>query len=150
MLDVPLYDPVPRSLDLAQYPEIEQVNHGWTNVNFTLAIRLIAIEIPANWTALQSRILAKPSNGATSRTASSRHYIGRQQGNYVITGVGRRGERRYLIAEQATDGLWATLGGRRIVNGNCQRSIVAQQDHTDQNITGFSRILREEKTMKHN
>ena len=110
MLDLPLYDVRAHLLDLSKYPEIEQVNHGWANINYTLASPLIAIEIPSNWTALQANSVAEAQQwrDATDRIFS--HYIGRQDGNYVITGVGQEGDRRFLIGERADETLWQALG----------------------------------------
>ena len=47
------------------------------------------------------------------REASDRifgHYVGSSPGQYVITGTGVDGERRYLIGERVSDELWNHLG----------------------------------------
>jgi len=110
VLDVPLYDVRARVLDLSHHPELERVNQGWANVNFTLGGPLIAIEIPRNWTQLQAESIAEAQQWREATDRIFAHYIGRQGGDYVLTGVGREEERRFLIAERVDDALWSALG----------------------------------------
>lgn len=110
VLDVPLYDVRSHVHELAKFPEIERVNSGWANVNFTLGSSMIAIEIPCNWTKLQAESVTEAQQWREVTDRIFAHYIGRQRGDYVITGVGREYERRFLIAERVDDALWSALG----------------------------------------
>jgi predicted GNAT superfamily acetyltransferase len=108
--DVPLFDSRALILDLRHHRQVARVNRGWTDVNYTLQNEMIAIEIPANWTRLQQENLdeAMAWREITDRIFS--HYVGSQTGQYVITGVGRDGDRRHLIGERVRPELWNRLG----------------------------------------
>ena len=97
-------------VNLAEYPAIVRVNDGCARVDYGADASQIAIEIPANWTTLQHD---DPTEAAQWRGATDKlfqHYIGRNAGQYVVTNVGRDGERRFLLAEQVNEALWARLG----------------------------------------
>ncbi len=69
----------------------------------------IAIEIPANWAQMQRDDL---SDALRWREATDRvfaHYIGIEDGKYVITGAAVEGERRFLVAQRAGAVLWDRL-----------------------------------------
>lgn len=96
--------------DLSHRLRIPRVNDGCRTARFDLDDEIIAIEIPADWTALQAgdpvqaqewRLLTDEIFGA---------YIGPQEGRYTVTGVGTAGERRFLIAERSGESLWRRLG----------------------------------------
>jgi len=106
----PLFDARSMVIHLANQPEIVRVNQGWQHYDLAVDAELIAIEIPANWTALQQH---DPAEAAQWRAVTDQlfaHYIGSGAGNYVVTEVGVDGEARYLIAERVSDGLWERLG----------------------------------------
>lgn len=108
--DVPIFGSRALILDLNQHPNIAHVNHGWTDVNYTLTNAVVAIEIPANWTALQSQDLDEAVAWRATTDRIFERYLGRRPGQYVITGVGVAGERRFLVAQRVDDGLWENLG----------------------------------------
>jgi len=95
-------------VDLAEHPALQRVNRGWQHFDTPTADQF-AIEIPADWTALQRE---KPDQAAEWRATTDRFFgqhIGRAATQYVITGVGAEDERRYLLAQRAGDALWARL-----------------------------------------
>jgi predicted GNAT superfamily acetyltransferase len=96
-------------IDLSQQPEIVQVNQGWEKTTAAPTAARIAIEIPANWTALQRDHLDDALRWRETTDDLFQQYIGRQPGQYVVTGVGLDGERRFLVAERAHDELWVRL-----------------------------------------
>lgn len=97
-------------VDLSQQPEITPVNRGWETVLDAVNRKQIAIEIPANWTALQRDHLEEALRWRETTDRLFQRYIGRQPGQYVVTGVGVNEERRFLVAERVEDALWARLG----------------------------------------
>ncbi len=105
----PLHDARSAILPLAQHPEIIRVNRGWQEADFSATAPMLAIEIPADWTGLQRQ---NPAEALEWRATTDRlfsHYIGSEQGKYVVTDVGVDGEQRYLIVQQVTDYLWQRL-----------------------------------------
>ncbi|MBX3010595.1 MAG: hypothetical protein KF832_03770 [Caldilineaceae bacterium] len=107
--EVPLFDAQSVIVQLANQPQIVQVNQGWQQMDLTVDAPLIAIEIPANWTKLQQE---EPAEALRWRAATDQifsHYLGSAPGQYVITDVGVDGDQRFLIAQQAEDALWARL-----------------------------------------
>ena len=107
---VPLVGSQAMVLDLRRHPNVALVNRGWKDIDYSVRSALIAIEIPANWTELQEQDM---DVAIAWREASDRifsRYVGREAGQYVITGVATRGEKRYLIGERVDDGLWERLG----------------------------------------
>ena len=69
----------------------------------------IAIEIPARWTAIQRQEIDEALLWRTKLDQIFEHYIGLENGQYAVTGVGKSGERCYLIAERSDDALWTKL-----------------------------------------
>lgn len=106
----PLYGTRAHIHDLSRRPEIERVNRGWTDVNYTVQSGMIAIEIPADWTQLQRESTGEAQRWREVTDDIFANYIGRQSGKYVVTGVGREDERRFLIGERADETLWRALG----------------------------------------
>ena len=106
----PLFDARSLVIHLAHQPEIVRVNQGWQQADLACTAELIAIEIPANWTGLQQ---SEPDVALRWRATTDQlfsHYIGSGPDNYGVTDVGVDGERRYLIAERVSEGLWERLG----------------------------------------
>ena len=97
-------------VDLHRQISIPRVNADWHRVDEAIDAPLIAIELPANWTALQQENLDEALQWRAATDAFFQRYIGRKPGQYVVTGAGVDGERRFLIAEQTTDSLWEQLG----------------------------------------
>jgi len=105
----PLHDARSTILPLAHHPEIQRINDGWQHVDFDATAPVLAIEIPADWTALQRR---QPEEASQWRATTDRlfgHYIGSDPGQYVVTDVAVDQERRYLIIQQVTEYLWQRL-----------------------------------------
>ena len=96
-------------LELSHHPHIVRVNDGWSNVRWDADASFIAIEIPADWTALQRRSLDDALRWREVSDRLFQHYVGQEPGQYVITGVAVDHERRFLIGEQVNDALWAHL-----------------------------------------
>jgi predicted GNAT superfamily acetyltransferase len=96
--------------DLRHRKQIARANDGYRGMDLSLHAPLIAIEVPADWTALQQDDLeaAVAWREATDRVLG--HYLGSGEGQYVITGVGTEGERRFLLAERVEAGVWERLG----------------------------------------
>ncbi|NJN83874.1 MAG: hypothetical protein HC802_17435, partial [Caldilineaceae bacterium] len=99
-------------LALGEHPEIVQVNRGWSHVNYSANAPMIAIETPANWTQLQREDAPEAIAWRETTDAIFGHYIGRNAGQYAITGVGAEGNQRFLIGERAGEDLWTTLGAK--------------------------------------
>lgn len=97
-------------VDLAHRRMIQRVNNGCETARFDLADAMLAIEVPADWTALQQHDLAEAQAWRTLTDEIFAAYIGLGPDQYAITGVAADGDRRYLLAERATEGLWARLG----------------------------------------
>lgn len=97
-------------VDLHRQSAIPRVNEDWQRIDETIDAPQIAIEIPGNWTALQQENLDEALHWRAATDALFQRYIGRNPGQYVVTGAGVDGDRRFLIAEQATDVLWERLG----------------------------------------
>jgi predicted GNAT superfamily acetyltransferase len=96
-------------LDLRQWPAIVRLNAGDQPLVQATAAPQIAVEIPANWTALQHADLATALRWRATTDALFQRYVGWQPGRYVITDVGVDGARCYLIGQRAGDEQWAKL-----------------------------------------
>lgn len=97
-------------VNLAHQPHIPRINDGFRHADFTVDAELIAIEIPADWTILQQLDLEAATRWRMLTDSIFQHYVGRAPGQYVITGAGTDGERRYLLAERVSPTLWERLG----------------------------------------
>jgi predicted GNAT superfamily acetyltransferase len=97
-------------VDLSREPAIVRVNDGWQVQVKRLDAARIAIEIPADWTALQRDDLEQAIAWRTTTDQIFQRWIGSSPGHYVITDVGIAGDRRYLIGERVSDELWTRLG----------------------------------------
>ncbi len=97
-------------LDLAQYPHVQRVNQGWQSTIDDTSAPVIAIEVPINWTALQQNNLEEAMRWRATTDRLFARYVGKEDGKFVITGVGIDGDRRYLIGERSYELLWEQLG----------------------------------------
>lgn len=95
--------------DLRAEAAILRINQGWQQVAEPGEAPHIAIEIPANWTALQRDNLAEAARWRSTTDQILQRYIGRQPGQYVVTEVGANAEQRFLIAERVTELLWSRM-----------------------------------------
>lgn len=94
---------------LEAFPEIVRVNDGWKPLHYATDAPLIAIEIPANWSQLQSQNLEEAQRWREATDQILAHYIGKEEGQYMITAAGVEGERRYLIGERVDNALLERL-----------------------------------------
>ena len=94
---------------VAPGPELTVVNQRDGTPVFDAASARIALEIPADWIALQRE---DPETAQRWRDVSNRllrHYLGSEPGQYIITNAGVRGARRFLIGERVDDRLLERL-----------------------------------------
>ncbi|MCB0138240.1 MAG: hypothetical protein KIT77_14850 [Caldilinea sp.] len=99
-------------VDLTHRRFIPRANDGCDTARFDLADEFLAIEVPADWTALQQQDIGAAQAWRALTDELFAAYIGVGPGRYVVTGVGADGDRRFLLAERAGDGLWARLGAQ--------------------------------------
>ncbi len=107
--NLPLIGAHSRIVNLAAQSDLPRLNNGPTALAGRVDAPELAIEIPADWTTLQRD---KPEVAARWRATTDElfaNYLGINEGDYVITGVGRDGERRFLVAERASESLWRGL-----------------------------------------
>lgn len=96
-------------LDLAEHPEIVRVNDGPAATDFDAQAATIAFEIPDDWTGLQQHDLSLARRWRETTDRLFAHYLGIENGQYIITGAGTDGGRRFLIGERTTDRLLESL-----------------------------------------
>lgn len=98
-------------LDAGQEPDITRVNDEWRILTDRPDSQTIAIEIPADWTALQRADLDAAIRWRTATDRLFQQLVGHESGQYVITDVGTDGgARRYLIGRRIDARLWSELG----------------------------------------
>ncbi len=96
-------------VDLAGDSSIPRINGGWAESYFEEDAPSIAIEIPADWTGLQKRDLQEALRWREATDRLFQHYLGCEEGKYVVTGAGQDGPRKYLIAERVDSALLERL-----------------------------------------
>ena len=97
-------------INLARHPEIQRANDGWQSKNLQIESEFIAIEIPAQWNAIQRNNLEEALQWRKTTDELFMHYIGKAEGKYVIIGVGVDNERHFLVGERSSRALWKRLG----------------------------------------
>lgn len=98
-----------RMLSLSQNPDVVALNEGWRLLVPAPAAARIAIEIPANWTALQAEA---PEEALLWRQASDQllqRFVGTRSGQYLLTDVARDGVRCYLVGRRTSPRLLREL-----------------------------------------
>lgn len=100
----------PTVLDLKRLNDVARVNDGWQRRFPVDHADRIAIQIPADWTALQRDDLAAAVQWRTATDAIFAELIGPGPGQYVVTAVATDGDRCYLLADRASPALWTRLG----------------------------------------
>lgn len=108
--DVPLVGSRAELVDMSHRRQIPRVNDGPHSADLGRQEPLIAVEVPLEWTALQQQDLNAALAWRQVTDEVLQHYIGSEEGKYVITGAGSAGDRRYLLAERASPALWQQLG----------------------------------------
>ncbi|MFQ5595154.1 MAG: GNAT family N-acetyltransferase [Anaerolineae bacterium] len=98
-------------LDLRGNSTIRRVNAGWAELHLEEDAQSIAIEIPASWTGLQKERLEEALVWRHATDRLFQRYIGWKEGDYMVTGVGEDGDRKYLIAERVDSALLESLAG---------------------------------------
>lgn len=96
-------------LDLAQHTGIVHVNEGLRLRTLEADAPFIAIEVPADWTRLQEDHVDQAQRWREVTDELFARFVGLEPHQYVLTGVGVRNERRYLIGERSTPALFAYL-----------------------------------------
>ena len=107
--NLPLIGAKSRIVNLAAQPALPRLNDGATALHGHADAPELAIEIPPDWTALQRDEPEVASQWRATTDELFANYLGINDGDYVITGVGRDGEQRYLVAERASESLWRGL-----------------------------------------
>ena len=97
---LPLAGAPAESLDLETMPEVAIVNDGPRAIPFDPEAARIAIEIPRDWTALQKQDLSEAERWRDATDEILARLIGPGEGRFMITDVGRRGGRDYLIGRR--------------------------------------------------
>lgn len=69
----------------------------------------IALEIPANWTAMQQQTPDLAARWRATTDQILKHYVGLEEGKYVMTDVAVEGSRRYLIGQRFHQARWDEL-----------------------------------------
>jgi predicted GNAT superfamily acetyltransferase len=108
--DVPLVGSRAEVIDMSHRWQIGRVNDGPHSADLARQDSLIAIEVPLEWTSLQQEDLNKALAWRQVTDEVLQHYVGSDEGKYVITGVGAADERRFLLAERVSPALWQQLG----------------------------------------
>jgi len=90
----------PTLLDLAKLPEIVRVNQRHERPDLSATAQRIAVEVPRNWQQFQQE---HPEQALQWRATTDQlfgHYLGIGSDNYVVSDVGRDGERCFLVAKR--------------------------------------------------
>ncbi len=97
-------------VDLRGDTAIPRLNRGGDDPRFGVDAPTVAIEIPANWTAVQrdDRDLAQRWRATTDQLFA--HYLGPEPGRYMISGVGQDDAACFLLAERLTPELLVAYG----------------------------------------
>jgi predicted GNAT superfamily acetyltransferase len=104
------FRPAAQMLDLARERGVERVNAAAQLLTAYPTAERIAIELPADWTALQRDNLNAAQEWRMVTDELLQRLIGQEAGQYVVTDVAVNGPHRYLVAQRAGDELWARLG----------------------------------------
>ena len=97
-----------RPVDLADRPRVRRVNQGPGFLILTADDPEIAVEVPADWTAVQGTSAALAREWREATDTLLQQYIGADEGKYAVTDAARDGDRRYLLAKRVTPSLLAT------------------------------------------
>jgi predicted GNAT superfamily acetyltransferase len=85
------------------------VNDGVAHSSLNSEAEQVAIEIPAHWTELQGADHALATRWREVTDALFGHYVGYEQGQYIITAARERDNRKYLLAQRVDDNLLTKL-----------------------------------------
>ena len=97
-----------RPVDLSGRPDVRRVNQGPGELIVTADDPEIAVEVPADWTAVQGESAALAQEWREATDTLLQRYIGAHEGKYAVTDAARDGDRRYLLAKRVTPSLLAT------------------------------------------
>ncbi len=87
-------------VNVDQASGVVRVNDGYATVDLSASAPTLAIEIPANWTALQQQDFSTAMRWRAATDSLFSHYVSRGPGKYAVTGVGSAGEQCFLIMER--------------------------------------------------
>lgn len=93
----------------SMFSHIVRINDGPKQIVAETDAAQIAIEIPADWSAIQLGNLDEALQWRATTDSIFAQFVGRADGQYVITDVGVDGPCRYLIGNQVNDALWQLL-----------------------------------------
>ena len=79
---------------------IQRVNVGTDQLRFEARSAKIAIELPESWTRLQAEDINLALKWRNTTDRLFEHYLGPAEGKYIITGLGKDAEKRFLIGER--------------------------------------------------
>ncbi|MBV7331076.1 hypothetical protein KFU94_23130 [Chloroflexi bacterium TSY] len=102
-------------VDLAKRTDVERIPFDWHGAPELVDGTYVAIEIPADWTALQRSDLQTALKWRTNTDRIFQSLLGIEPGKYVITDVAWDGSRRYLFAERVSKSLWERLSYNHII-----------------------------------
>jgi predicted GNAT superfamily acetyltransferase len=108
--NVPLTGARSLILDLRQHPEIQRVNEGYEQYTLDAGDSHIAIEIPGDWTMMQALHVDEAARWREATDRLFSHYVGAEEGQYVITGVATDRDQHFLIGQRVDEALLAHLG----------------------------------------
>jgi predicted GNAT superfamily acetyltransferase len=97
-------------VDLRGDTTIPRLNRGGDEPHFDVTAPTVAIEIPANWTAVQRDDRDLAVRWRTTTDQLFVHDLGYQPGRYMVTGVGQDDAACFLLAERVTPELLAAYG----------------------------------------
>jgi len=97
------------AIDLHGDRSVCRLNEGWARLDLEADDPVVAIEVPADWTALQGASLEEALRWREATDRLFQHYLGGREGRYVITGAATDLERRFLIAQRVEPGLLESL-----------------------------------------
>lgn len=97
------------AIDLHEDRSVRRLNEGWARLDLAADDPVVAIEVPADWTALQGASLEEALRWREATDRLFHHYLGGREGRYVITGAATDGEQRFLIARRVEPELLESL-----------------------------------------
>lgn len=93
--------------DLARFPACVVLNHGPEQIAAPAGASHIAVEIPADWTALQGDDPTLAVRWRATTDAILAAQLGFSSGRYLVVDAAAEGERRFLVASQFELGVLA-------------------------------------------
>lgn len=102
-----------RVQELADFGAVQVLNQGPFASGERAAAGTVAVEIPADWTALQAQDLAQAARWRATTDTLLEDIVGSEPGKYGITDVATAGNRRYLVGRRVDELATALATGWR-------------------------------------